>query len=131
MFSTFGDNKKTYYTEEDFIVTADTKPSDKTKKIAGYTCKKATMQLKGDTYAVWYTTDLPFSFSPVNGLLPANIAVVLSAEGSNRAFTAKSVSLKPVTDTELGLPAGAEKVSQEEMRNIRRTEMEKFRQRQQ
>jgi hypothetical protein len=57
--------------------------------------------------------------------------VVLSAEGSNRAFTAKSVSLKPVTDTELGLPAGAEKVSQEEMRNIRRTEMEKFRQRQQ
>jgi GLPGLI family protein len=131
VFSTFGDDKKTYYTEEDFIFTANNKSSDKTKKIAGYTCKKATIQLKDDTYTVWYTTELPFSFSPLNGLLPDSNAVVLSAEGGKRAFTAKSVSLKAVTDTELSIPAGAEKVSQEQMREIRKQEMEKLRKRQQ
>ncbi|SEW11970.1 GLPGLI family protein [Chitinophaga arvensicola] len=131
VFSTFGDDKKTYYTEEDFIFTANNKSSDKTKKIAGYTCKKATIQLKENTYTVWYTTDLPFSFSPVNGLLPDSNAVVLSAEGSKRAFTAKSVSLKPVTDADLSIPAGAEKVTQEKWREIRKDEMEKLRKRQQ
>ncbi|MEV4882598.1 GLPGLI family protein [Chitinophaga sp. CC14] len=131
VFSTFGDDKKTYYTEEDFIFTANNKSSDKTKKIAGYNCKKATIQLKDDTYTVWYTTDLPFSFSPVNGLLPDSNAVVLSAEGSKRAFTAKSVSLKAITDADLSIPAGAEKVTQEQMREIRKQEMEKLRKRQQ
>ncbi|MBO9727025.1 MAG: GLPGLI family protein [Chitinophaga sp.] len=131
VFSTFGDDKKTYYTEEDFIFTANTKSSDKTKKIAGYNCKKATIQLKDDTYTVWYTTELPFSFAPVNGLLPENNAVVLSAEGSKRSFVAKSVNLKPVTDADLSLPAGAEKVTQEQMREIRKQEMDKLRKRQQ
>lgn len=130
VFSTFGDDKKTYYTEEDFVYTANSKSSDKTKKIAGYDCKKATIQLKDGTYTVWYTTDLPFSFSPINGLLPENNAVVLAAEGGRRAFTAKSVDLKPVTD-ELGIPADAEKVSQEKMREIRKEQMEKLRERQQ
>jgi hypothetical protein len=130
VFSTFGDDKKTYYTEEDFIYTSNSKSSDKTKKIAGYECKKATIQLKDDTYTVWYTTDLPFSFSPINGLLPENNAVVLAAEGGRRAFTAKSVDLKPVTE-DLGIPADAEKISQEKMREIRREQMEKLRERQQ
>ncbi|WP_147323443.1 GLPGLI family protein [Chitinophaga silvatica] len=130
VFSTFGDDKKVFYTEEDYIYTANSKSSDKTKKIAGYTCKRATIQLKDDTYTVWYTTDLPFSFSPVNGLLPENNAVVLAAESSRRAFTAKSVDLKPVTE-DLSIPAGAEKISQEKMREIRREQMEKLRERQQ
>lgn len=131
VFSTFGDDKKTYYTEEDYIFTANTKSSDKTKKIAGYNCKKATIQLKDDTYTVWYTTELPFSFSPLNGLLPENNAVVLSAEGSSRSFVAKNVSLKAVTDADLAIPAGAEKVTQEQMREIRKQEMDKLRKRQQ
>ncbi|MFY0253002.1 GLPGLI family protein [Chitinophaga sp. 30R24] len=131
VFTTFGDDKKTYYTEEDYIFTDNSKSADKTKKIAGYNCKKATIQLKDDTYTVWYTTELPFSFAPINGLLPENNAVVLSAEGSKRSFIAKSVNLKPITDTDLSLPAGAEKVSQEKMREIMREEMEKLRARQQ
>jgi hypothetical protein len=130
VFSTFGDDKKLYYTEEDFVYTTNSKSSDKTRKIAGYTCKRATVQLKDDTYTVWYTTDLPFSFSPINGLLPEQHAVVLAAEGGRRAFTAKSVELKPVSD-DLTIPAGAEKVSQEKMREIRKEQMEKLRERQQ
>lgn len=130
VFSTFGEDRKTYYSEEDFIVAADTKTSEKTKKIAGYTCKKATVKLKDDTYTVWYTTELPFSFSPINGLLPEANAVVLVAEGGKRAFNASSVNLQAVTDTDLSIPAGAEKISQEQMRDIRQQEMEKLRKRQ-
>lgn len=130
LFTTFGDDRKTYYAEEDFVITADNKAGDKTKKIAGYPCKKATIKLKDDTYTVWYTTELPFSFSPINGLLPENNAVVLVAEGSRRSYNASSVSLQPVTDTDLTIPAGAEKVSQEQLREIRQQEMEKLRKRQ-
>lgn len=131
LFSTSGDEKKTYLSEEDYVIAPNAERSDKTKKIAGYTCKKATVKLKDETYTVWYTTELPFSYSPINGLLPDSNAVVLSAESSSRSFTAKKISLKPVTDTDLSVPADAQKVTPEEMRDIRRAEMEKLRKRQQ
>ncbi|WP_205195138.1 GLPGLI family protein [Chitinophaga sp. Cy-1792] len=130
IFTTQGDDKKTYYTEEDYVAATGAQTSDKTKKIAGFTCKKATVKVKDDTYTVWFTTDLPFSYSPINGLLPEGKGVVLAAESSNRSFTAQKVSLKPVTDTDLAIPADAQKVSQDQFREIRRTEMEKLRKRQ-
>ncbi|RAJ85437.1 GLPGLI family protein [Chitinophaga dinghuensis] len=131
VFSTSGDDRKTYFTEEDFIIASNVQNTDKTKKIAGYTCKKATVKLKDDTYTIWYTTELPFAYSPINGLLPDSNAVILSAEGGNRSFTAQKVTLKPVTDTDLALPADAQKISQDQMRDLRRDEMEKLRKRQQ
>ncbi|MBV8254709.1 MAG: GLPGLI family protein [Chitinophaga sp.] len=131
VFSTSGDDRKTYFTEEDFIIASNVQTGDKTKKIAGYTCKKATVKLKEDTYTIWYTTELPFAYSPINGLLPDSNAVILAAEGSNRSFTAQKVTLKPVTDTDLTLPADAQKVTQEQLRDLRRVEMEKLRKRQQ
>ncbi|NSL89394.1 GLPGLI family protein [Chitinophaga sp. Mgbs1] len=130
VFSTSGDDKKTYYAEEDYVVTADPKAGDKTRKIAGYPCKKATIKLHDDSYTVWYTTALPFSYSPVNGLLPDSNGVVLSAEGSKRAFIATEISLKSITDNDLTIPANAEKISLEQLRDIRKQEMEKFRKRQ-
>jgi GLPGLI family protein len=124
------DDQKSWYTEEDFTAPANVTTADKTKKIAGYACKKATVKMKEETYTVWYTTDLPFSFSPINGLLPDNTGVVMAAESSKRAFNAKSVNLKPVADSITALPSQAVKVSQEEMRDIRRQNMDKLRKRQ-
>lgn len=124
------DEQKAWYTEEAYIIPTDATLSDKTKKIAGYTCKKATVKLKDETYTVWYTTGMPFSFSPLNGLLPDSTGVVLAAESSKRAFNAKSVSLKPVADSITALPSQAIKVSQDEMREIRRQNMDKLRKRQ-
>lgn len=125
-----GDEGKTYYSEDEYTPAADVKVSDKTKMIAGYTCKKATLTLRDETYTVWFTKDLPFSYSPVNGLLPDSSGVVLAAESSNRSFTAKKITLKPVEDSTTALPANAEKVSQEKMRELRREMMQKFRERQ-
>lgn len=60
----------------------------------------------------------------------ADTSRMLAAEGSKRGFTAKSVNLQAVNDADLSAPADAQKISQEEMRNIRKQEMEKFHQRQ-
>ncbi|WP_165798397.1 GLPGLI family protein [Chitinophaga costaii] len=120
-------DKKTYYTEDNFVtpISVDTS-STKTKKIAGYNCKKAIVKQRNENYTVWYTTELGINYSPVNGLLPGN-GVVLSAESDKRSFVATKVSLKPVEDSTIALPAGAEKITDEEMREKRHTAMEKMR----
>lgn len=123
------DSTKTYYAEEAYAPAKDAKLSDKTKKIAGYNCKKATVTVRNEEYTVWYTQDLPFSYSPINGLLPDGNGVVLSAEGSRRSFTATKVDFKPVT-TDISLPANAEKVTEDQLRDMRREAMQKFRERQ-
>jgi hypothetical protein len=129
VFSKPEDSTKTYYAEEAFTPAKDAKLSDKMKKIAGYNCKKATVTIRNEEYTVWYTQDLPFSYSPINGLLPDGNGVVLSAEGSRRSFTATKVDFKPVT-TNVSLPANAEKVTEDQLRDMRREAMQKFRERQ-
>jgi hypothetical protein len=129
VFSKPEDSTKTYYAEEAYAPAKDAKLSDKTKKIAGYNCKKATVTVRNEEYTVWYTQDLPFSYSPINGLLPDGKGVVLSAEGSRRSFTATKVDFKPVT-TNISLPANAEKVTEDQLRDMRRDAMQKFRERQ-
>jgi len=129
-FSKPDDSTKTFYSEEDFAAPKDAKLTDKTKKIAGYTCKKATVTLRDETYTVWYTQELPFSYSPINGLLPEDNGVVLAAESDRRSFTAKKVDLKAVAATDISLPANAQKVSEQELRDMRRDAMQKFRERQ-
>ena len=120
-------DKKTYYTEDDFVVPNSVDSSSgKSKKIAGYNCKKAVVKFKEENYTVWYTTELGINYSPVNGLLPGN-GVVLSAESDKRSFVASKVSLKPVEDATVALPAGAEKISTEAMREKRRAAMQKMR----
>jgi len=129
VFSKPEDTTKIYYAEEAYAAAKDAKLADKTKKIAGYTCKKATVTVRNEEYTVWYTQDLPFSYSPVNGLLPEGNGVVLSAESNRRSFTATKVDFKPVT-ANITIPANAEKVSEDQLRDMRREAMQKFRERQ-
>lgn len=124
------DSTKTYFAEEDFATPKDAKLTDKTKKIAGYNCKKATVTLRDETYTVWYTQELPFSYSPVNGLLPENNGVVLAAESDKRSFTAKKVDFKAVAAADIALPSNAEKVSEQQLQDLRREARQKFRERQ-
>ncbi|MBW8686058.1 GLPGLI family protein [Chitinophaga rhizophila] len=129
VFSKPDDTTKVYFAEEAYTAATAPKLSEKTKKIAGLLCKKATVTIRNEEYTVWYTQELPFSYSPINGLLPDGNGVVLSAEGSRRSFNALKVDFKPVT-TELSLPANAEKVTEDQLRDMRREAMQKFRERQ-
>jgi hypothetical protein len=125
------DTTKYYYAEEDYTPATGVDKSDKTKKIAGYECKKATVTIRDESFTVWYTTDLPFSYSPINGLLPDGNGVVLAAESNRRTFTAKKVDFKAVAATDVALPANAEKITTDQMRDKRRDMMQRMREQRQ
>jgi hypothetical protein len=119
--------KKSYQAEESFTRASGWQDSDKTRKIAGYTCRKATCPWKGETYTLWYTTDLDFTYSPIRELTPQK-GVVLMVEGSEESFKATKVDTKPVALAEVQPTAGAEIVSAEELNDRREKAMADFRQ---
>ncbi|WP_080239291.1 GLPGLI family protein [Spirosoma rigui] len=136
----------TYRTERPMPSAENWQPSDKTKKIAGYLCHKATATAsigrqrmgnrqggaapapgKTETYTVWYTTDLPFTYSPVAALTPEK-GVVLQIESDNESYKATSVSTEAVAASAVQPPADAKAVSTDDMEQIRRKAMADFRQ---
>lgn len=117
--------ENTWYSEEDYKATPDFKTSKKTKKIAGYNCNRATVNQGDEQFVLWYTTEIPVTFSPVNGVLPQQ-GVVLSIESSKRSYVAKKVELKPIPESEVSLPATAQKLTADELKEKRRSIMEKW-----
>ncbi|RTQ48102.1 GLPGLI family protein [Hymenobacter gummosus] len=103
--------------------------TDQTKKIAGYTCRKATVPFRKETYTVWLTTELPFTYSPIRELTPDK-GVVLAVEGSTEQFRATKVDLKaPVAEADVRPGAQAQQVSEAELKELRDKARADFRQR--
>ncbi|WP_461138724.1 GLPGLI family protein [Spirosoma pomorum] len=119
---------QTYMTAKPLPAVTDWKDSDKTKKIAGYVCHKATATHRKMPYTIWYTTDLPFTYSPVADLTPPK-GVVLLIESDNESYKATNVSMEAVADASILPPKDAKTVSPEEMEQLRRKAMADFRQR--
>ncbi len=118
---------KLYKSETPFKKPAAWQPADQTKKIAGYVCQKAVVPYKNENYTVWYTTELPITYSPVRELMPEK-GVVLSVEGSKEAYKAIKVDLKASVSEQDVLPsASAKAVSPEEMKEVREKAMADFR----
>ncbi|RRB07889.1 GLPGLI family protein [Larkinella rosea] len=101
--------------------------SDKTKKIAGYLCKKATVPFRNVSYTVWYTTELPFTYSPIPSLTPEK-GVVLQIESDNEAFKATKVAEQSINESDVVPPKTAQVVTPEEMNTVRQKAMADFRQ---
>ncbi|MDO7852196.1 GLPGLI family protein [Hymenobacter convexus] len=101
--------------------------TSQTKKIAGYTCRKATVPYKKETYTVWFTTDLPFTYSPVRDLTPEK-GVVLALESEQEQFRAAKVDLKSVPAAEVHPVATAQKVTPAELKDLREKALADFRQ---
>ena len=99
----------------------------KTKKIAGYTCHKATATRRNEPYTIWYTTDLPFTYSPVSELTPGK-GVVLQIESDNESFKATKVAAQSVPENTVRPPQTAQTVTPDEMNAMRRKVMADFRQ---
>ncbi len=118
-----------YYRSDSPIVRDSTwKEDDKTRKIAGYKCQKATANLKNTPYIIWYTTELPFTYSPVASLTPDK-GVVLQIESDQEAFKATKIEAKPIDEATLRPNPKAQLVSKKAMEDIRRKAMASFRQR--
>lgn len=110
----------TFYMPQDFRTAENFQPSDKTKKIAGYTCHKATAQLRNTDYTIWYTTDIPVTYSPVNGLVPPNGGFVLALQSDRMGYKATDVDLKDVADSSVQIPSPSHELTTDEMRSMRR-----------
>lgn len=118
-----------YYRSDSPIVRDSTwKEDDKTRKIAGYKCQKATANLKNTPYTIWYTTELPFTYSPVASLTPDK-GVVLQIESDQEAYKATKIEAKPIDEATLRPNPKAKLVSKKAMEDIRRKAMASFRQR--
>ncbi|OON66480.1 GLPGLI family protein [Hymenobacter sp. CRA2] len=103
--------------------------TDQTKKIAGYTCRKATVPYRKETYTVWVTTELPFTYSPIKELMPDK-GVVLAVEGSQEQFRASKVDLKaPVQEADVRPTAQAQVVTAAQLQDLREKARADFRQR--
>lgn len=113
-----------WYTEDAYKPAAEVKTSGKTKTIAGYRCHRATAIMGEESFVIWYTTEIPMLFSPVNGVWPPE-GVVLGLESTKRSYMAKKVELKAVTDAP-ELPASAEKVTTAQLKEKQRSIMEAF-----
>ncbi|GAA4356764.1 hypothetical protein GCM10023185_20870 [Hymenobacter saemangeumensis] len=99
-----------------------------TKKIAGYTCRKATATHKKMPYTLWVTTDLPFTYSPVKELTPDK-GVVLALESDREQYRATKVNLQAVPEAEVRPSGEAKKVSPEELKDLREKTLADMRQR--
>ncbi len=116
-----------YRSEKPMPAATDWKEVDKTRKIAGYMCHKATATRRKETYTVWYTTDLPFTYSPVADLTPPK-GVVLQIESDSESFKATGVSMEAVAESSVQPPKDAKTISADEMEQMRRKGMADFRQ---
>ena len=110
----------------------DAVKTDETRKIAGFDCKKIIIKDKsGAETTVWYTTDLPFTASPVPALWTEG--VVLGVENQRMKFYASSIEYIKIKDSELALPKNAKLISEEEyavkQAAFRKTMQEQFRNR--
>ncbi len=121
-------SSQTYRADKEMPTATDWTTTGKTKKIAGYTCQKAIALRRKQTYTVWYTTELPFTYSPIADLTPPT-GVVLQIESDSESFKATGVSGEAIAETTVQPPADAKIISDEEMQDIRKKGMADFRQR--
>ncbi|WP_080057952.1 hypothetical protein [Spirosoma aerolatum] len=101
--------------------------TDQTKKIAGYTCRKATIPYKKETYTVWITNELPFTYSPIHELTPDS-GVVLLVEGSREQFKATKVDASGADANAVVPTAKAQTVTPEQLTDLRQKAIADFQQ---
>ncbi|MGY2132967.1 GLPGLI family protein [Hymenobacter sp. HD11105] len=123
-----GATTNTYRMDAPFSKPTGWQEVNQTKKIAGYICRKATAPFKGETYTVWYTTDLPFTYSPIRALLPEK-GVVLAIEGPSEQYKASKIDRKPVAEATVRPSTDAQVVSEEQLKDLREKARADFRQR--
>ncbi|WP_454046687.1 GLPGLI family protein [Chryseobacterium sp. Marseille-Q8038] len=70
--------------------------TNETKKILGYTCKKAVTKVNSNTIEVWYTHDLKLKGGP--SVLGQNLGLVLEVE-RNKNSLITAVSIKKIKNT--------------------------------
>ncbi|HBX49643.1 MAG: hypothetical protein A2275_11425 [Bacteroidetes bacterium RIFOXYA12_FULL_35_11] len=95
---------------------------DETKKIAGYTCKKAEITEGDNTFTVFYTSDLGVSdinwateFKDIKGVM---MEYSTSQQEMTVKFTAKEVKEQKIKDKQFTIPSGYKELTPEEAKKM-------------
>ncbi|MBD2700577.1 GLPGLI family protein [Spirosoma sp. BT702] len=118
---------KTYQAEVPLQRVSGWQLTDQTKKIAGYTCRKATVPYKKETYTVWVTTEIPVTYSPIHELTPET-GTVLLIEGSKEQFKATKVDTTSPDASAVKPNAQAQTVTPEQLADLRQKAITDFQQ---
>ncbi|WP_420147472.1 GLPGLI family protein [Spirosoma sp.] len=118
---------KTYQAEAPIQRVNGWQLTDQTKKIAGYTCRKATVPYKNETYTVWITTEIPVTYSPIHELTP-EMGTVLLIEGSKEQFKATKVDTTSSDASAVKPGAQAQTVTPEQLAELRQKAIADFQQ---
>lgn len=89
-----------------------------TKRIAGYLCHKATVPFRKETYTLWITTELPFTYSPVRELTPTR-GVVLALSSDQEEYTATKLTAEPVAEAAVRPSPQARPITEAELKELR------------
>jgi len=89
-----------------------------TKRIAGYLCHKATVPFKKETYTLWVTTELPFSYSPVRELTPTQ-GVVLALSSDQEAYTVTKLTPEAVPEAAVRPSPQAQPLTEAGLKELR------------
>ncbi|MBD2700576.1 GLPGLI family protein [Spirosoma sp. BT702] len=119
------EDAKTYQAEVPLQRVSGWQLTDQTRKIAGYTCRKATVPYKKETYAVWITTELPITYSPIQELTP-DTGTVLLIEGSKEQFKARKVAKTALDPSVLKPSVQAQTVAPEQLTELRQKAITDF-----
>ncbi len=109
-------NDTTFYIARPFKEAEGFQLTGKTKKLLGYNSQEATATLRNGKVTLWFTKDLPFSFSPVNGLIPPNGGVVLDIQNNRMHYQATAVDAKQVEASTVTIPGPSSQVSSDALR---------------
>jgi GLPGLI family protein len=89
-----------------------------TRKIAGFLCHKATAAFERETYTLWITTELPFTYSPIPELTPKQ-GVVLALSSDQQEFTATKLTVAAVSQAEVRPSQQARSITEAELKELR------------
>lgn len=94
--ATLKNNRNVSYEDKEAIQKQQLELLPETKKVLGYTCKKAKTIINSNTIEIWYTNEIPVKASPT--VLGINLGLVLeitrNGNSTTQAIAIKKVKLK-------------------------------------
>src|SRR5690625_3668705 len=108
-------NDTTFYVSRPFEEAKLLTLTGKTKDLLGYECQEATVSFGNHKTTIWFTRDIPLSFSPVNRFFLPDGGVILELQNPRVHYLATKVQLKDIDDKAVTLPEPAQQLSREKL----------------
>lgn len=111
-------NNRNYYTQQSLGKGSPVKFTNESRIILGYPCRKAIVTGKNTTYIVWYTTDLPFAYSPEPEAFAGIKGAVLEYGTPTLTCKATAVTAAGFRDALIATP-NARKITPDQLEDLR------------